>query len=172
MTDEASKRLQAIFRGLSAVAVVGQARDAIGEALNAIGEAHKLSELTAGQRSALERVRWPLQLWYAELSALPYNTNYAAQFKARQGVIRSAYIEIAGIGGVIAARRTISFGEELAKAAGNLAEGAGKILGGAAKIVGETAGNVAGGLLSGLGPVIIIVLALVVYTAYFRKVAT
>lgn len=161
--------LQLIIRGLNAVSTVGQARVAIGEALVAIGRAHKLPGLTAANRAALEARRIPLQAWYMEqqFADAPANRPYKAEFAARRRLVEGAYIEIAGVGGELDARKSVSFGSELARAAQEAPVLIGRAVGKAAAGVGETAGQLVGGLLSGLGSLVVLVIAVAVYFAYF-----
>jgi len=162
-----------VSRGLNAVRTVGQAKVAIGEALSEIGRSYSsYPKISAENSRVLDRVRAPLEAWYAEIKALPDSTDYRAAFQARRDTITRAYVETAGILGEITARSTVSLVDELARGFAELPRQAGQAVGSLARGVGETAGSVVGGLFSGLGPVVVIVLVLVIYFGFIKKAAT
>ncbi len=154
--------MQLIERGLNSVATVSQARLVIGEALTAIGQAHSFPDVDAAQHRVLEEARKPLQAWYEELRMMAGNVNYKTAFQVRRRLITRAYVEISGITGVLNAKATVSLFNEISKSAGEVTEklgkGAKEVVGGA----GDITGNLLGGLLKGLGPLVLVMLAILV----------
>jgi len=158
--------IQDIARGFNAVKTVAQARIAIGETLNALGRAYQLPGITSAQRGTLDGVRAKAEAWFRVLRS---DTDHApvTNWRDIRRDLERAYIEIAGVGGTIEARRTVSLGDELLTSTRDVAQGIGRGVGAVATTVGDTAGTLIGGLLSGLGPVVVVVLAIVVFV-YFR----
>jgi hypothetical protein len=159
--------IQDIARGLNGVRTAGQAKIAIGEALSELGRAYRLAD---GENArTLDRVRLPLEAWILEIALLPDASDYRSAFQARRDTITRAYVESLGILGTIQARRSVSFVDELGTGFAALPGQLGQAVGAVAKGAGETAGSLLGGLLSGLGPIVVIVIALAVYAAWRAK---
>jgi hypothetical protein len=159
-----------VSRGLNAVRTVGQAKVAIGEALSALGRAYALPGRTAEVGRALDRARIPLEAWFAEIRGVGDATDYKAEFAARRNLVTRAYVETFASSGDpnVVAPRTASIADELQSGFRELPRDLGKAIGTVATGVGETAGNVLGGLFSGLGPVVLIVLGIVLYVVYVK----
>jgi len=161
-----------ISRGLNNVRTVAQVKIAIGEALNALGRAYMMTGINAVGRRALDSARLPLEAFYREVSPVPDQvggepTPYV--LGSKRLIIERAYVEIAGVGGVIAAKNTVSFVAELKTSASETLKNIGEGLGAVASGAGDAAGTLLGGLLSGLGPVFVLVLAIVIYFAAKRR---
>lgn len=162
--------LDDVTRALNGVRVVAQARIAIGETLTSLHGAYQL-DISRSQRNALDSVRAPLESWFRELIPYLEGADYSLQFNLRKNAILKAYVEMAGVGATIQAKQTLSIVDSIQYGVKTAASGLGSAIKGATGFVGETAGGIVGGLLSGLGPIIVLVLALVIYATYFRKIA-
>lgn len=160
--------LAEIVRGLNAVRTVDQARLAVGESLTAIHGAYGLPNLSSSSAHSLDLARKPLESFYARLGKLP-GAGAVPEWPANRNLVQRAYVDIAGAGGQSEARGTVSLVSELQRSTKDVAAGIGTGLHEVASVVGDTAGSVLGGLLSGLGPVIILMLALVGFFYLKRK---
>lgn len=161
-----------IARGLNAVRTVAQAKIAIGEALSALGAAYQLVGLTQSERRALDAARRPLEEWWSGIANVPDTTHGAPTpytLGTRRSLIERAYVEIAGVHGVVSAKRTVRLANELAQSTKDLARGAGEFVGSVAGGVGDVAGSLVGGLLSGLGPLVLMVLAVAIFFTWKAK---
>jgi hypothetical protein len=156
-----------VSRALNSVRTAGQAKVAIGEALSELGRSYRSEpRITPENARTLDRVRLPLEAWYAEIASLPAATDYRAAFAARKDQIVRAYVETYGILGEIQAKQSVSFLSELGTGFKELPRDIGKAVGAVATGVGETAGSLVGGLFTGLGPVVVIILAVVLYVVW------
>lgn len=158
-----------VSRALNKVQTIGQAKLAIGEALNEIGRAYKTAKISddakgwAADSRILDRVRLPLEAWFTEISGRSDASNYRAEFLARRDLVTRAYVETFGILGEIQARGTVSLLNEIGTGFEALPGQAGAAIGGLARGVGETAGGILGGVFSGLGPLLTILVVVVLF---------
>lgn len=166
--------LTEIVRGLNAVRTVDQAKIAVGEALTALGQTYQLvaqqtwrSDRTRAN-GLLDDARLPLEGFFAKLSKMSGGSD-VPDWATNRNLIQRAYVEIAGVGGELNARRTVSFVNEIPQAARDVAQGIGAGLKTVGAAAGDLGGGIVGGLLTGLGPVVVAVLAIVIYFACFRR---
>ena len=167
--------MTAIARSLNTVRSAGQTRAAIGAALNALHGAYALlpritnADLRASSARALDGARTPLEAWYKSITAAG-TVDYANEFAKGRSKIERAYVEVAGVEAMANYVPQTSVAAILAK---SIAEAPAVFVKQATKAVaavgaaaGDVVGSTVGGLFSGLGPiglaVLVIVLVLVV----------
>lgn len=150
------------------VGTVADARNAIGSTLVVISGAYRLSGLTAADRAQLDTARVALERWYAEIKLLAGNVSYRTQFEQRQYLITLALKLVKGIADVTRLRDERSWSAFVTGLPSAFAEALGYTLRKTLETAGAGAGALGGGLVSGLGIVGTVVLALVVYVVYFK----
>jgi hypothetical protein len=156
-----------ITRGLQAVKTVSQARVVLKEARSELLAAFETGHFATDLRRSLIDVDGLTE----SLSPFPGSALVPAWFD-RQKVLR-AFVNVAGATGQARARATVSLANEIKQSASELPSTVfrplGDALGSAARGVGEIGGGLVGGILKGLGPVVLLVLALVLWAKFFRK---
>jgi hypothetical protein len=161
--------IQQITRALQSIRTVGAARVAIRDAIAGVDAALRSGPRLRGD---LTQSRADLLAWLSQLAgrddALPL-----PDFQARSNVIIRAWVNVAGAGGEVSARNTVSLLDEIGKAAGELPttvfKPVGEALGALGAGVGASAGGLVGGILRGLGPVMVVLLAILLWFKFFRK---
>ncbi len=141
----------------------------VGEALRNLHNAYLSKGILATEVKTLDGVRLPLEAYAGILNSLKGSDGVTQSWPLRRQLVSRAYVEIAGIGGRIDASATVSLGKELAQASKEVGGNIGSATAGLANFVGDTAGGLVGGLLKGLGPIVLAVLALVIYVKFFYK---
>ncbi len=153
------------------VGTVGDARNAIGNALVVVGRAYNLSGLTASDRAQLDSARLSLEGWYARIKMLAGNVSYRAEFEKEQYRITLAMKLVKGIADVTRIRDENSWTNFVIGLPSGFAEALGYALKTTLNTAGAGVGAIGGGLVSGLGIMGTIVVAAVIYFAYFQKAA-
>lgn len=167
-----ASQIAQITRGLKLVETTGDARTAITDALSAVDRA-----LASGPslRGDLRQSRADLRKWLGSIAGKPA-ASPCPDFQRRSQTIIRAWVNVAGAVGEVGARRSLSLFAELEKAAAELPSRVfapvGKALGDVARNVGEAGGGLVGGVLSGLGPLVVIIVAIVLWVKFFRKGST
>lgn len=169
MSGENDAQIKAVEKGLNAARTFDDVRLAIGEALTNLGAAYKLRGITASGVKDLDNARVPLEKWFGQIKSLRGDIP-PLDFQAKRPFITRAYVNIAGVNGVIDARKTVSLFHELAVAAAEapkrVAGAIGEVAAGAANVAGDTAFALIKPLLPVL--VILIVVLFVVNAASKR----
>lgn len=170
-----SSELTAIVRSLNTVKSAGQVRAAIGAALNALHEGYKLvprisnADLRSSSTRSLDSARLPLEAWYKSITA-PGNVDYSSEWAKNRAKVERAYVEVAGVEGMANHKPQTSLASILAtsikEAPGVFVKQAAAAVGAVGAAAGDVVGSTIGGLFSGLGPVglavLVVVLILVV----------
>ena len=154
---------------LSTVGTVGDARNVIGNTLMVVGRAYNLTGLTAFDRAQLDTARVALERWYDEIRLLAGNVAYRAEFQQREYLITLALKLVKGVADVVRLRDEKSWTSFVTGLPTAFAEALGYTLRTALETAGKGAGALGGGLVSGLGLAGTVVLALVIYLAYFHQ---
>lgn len=164
MADVGTK-MSDLVKGLKAVRNNLQAQTVIVEALSEVRRAQRTGEIPTDLRNS-ER---DLQTLAAFLNNNANRTDFAQLFAARKNVIVKAYVNVSGATGAFSARRAVSLVDELKRSGKDVGEGLAVGVKTVAGAVGDTAGSVLGGVLKGLGPVVIALVALGVWFKFFKK---
>lgn len=145
-----------ISRELNRVSSAGQARAAIGAALRALSAGYPMAssasdaDRAARMKRSLDDARIPLERWYGEIKS-PADAPYAKDFARRVELVRRAYVTLAGVEAEASYVPQTSnlqiLIRSIKEAPTVFARGVGEV----AKGVGNVAGDVAGGVVTGLG---------------------
>lgn len=158
-----------ITRGLKLVKTTGEARAVITDAIEGVNRALRSGPSLRGD---LLQSRADLRKWLASLAGKSV-LSPCPDFQKKSQLIVRAWVNVAGAGGEVRARRSVSLFRELEKAGSELPTKVfapvGRALGDVARNVGEAGGAAVGGILSGLGPIVIVIVAIVIWVKFFRK---
>lgn len=150
-----------VVRALKLIRTAGAARVAVTSAIqiaeSALARQPKLA-------TGLRKVIADLQTYKKTLASLAAETPIVLN----QRLVEKAYIESFGAIGETAARQSVSLLEELGRSSSQVGAAIAKNVKDVGNVAGEVAGGLAGGILKGLGPVVVLVLALALYVRFFR----
>ncbi len=155
---------------------VGVLRSIIGGALNDLHVAYGWSGVGASQRKSLDDARIPLERWLEQLSVYTNGQVPFSDYSAKRPFISRAYVNIYGVEGEVDAQASNSLGDAIVKAVQTLPQTLGEAVKVGATAVKEVvgyaadvAGQVTGGLLAGLWPVLLVVAVIAIGVFYLNK---
>lgn len=154
-----------LVKGLKFVSTNKQAQSVITEAMAEVRRAQRTGEIPTDLRNSARELT---DLSRALTRAHNEGRDVAALFAARKNVVIKAYVNVAGATGAFRARNAVSLADEFARSAKDVGEGIAIAAKKTTSAIGDTAGSLLGGLLKGLGPLVVAVLAFVVWTKYFK----